>query len=184
MYPARLASPIAFGLDSAQRGVAGGFCRRDSTRPSRTRCCCTSWPTWPRTIPFWCLLADAATAVLWWHPAVWWLRRQLQLASEMAADEASLLVADGPRVLAECLVELGARLLEPPAAGHLPVTGFRSHLGRRVQRLMRLEGRAWSPPRRLPAALARSFRTGGDGRRRGAMHRLGCAPGNSRKETV
>ena len=61
----------------------------------------------------WCLLADAATAVLWWHPGVWWLRRQMHLASEMAADEASLLVADGPRVLAECLVELGTRLAAP-----------------------------------------------------------------------
>jgi biopolymer transport protein ExbD len=95
--------------------------------------------------------------VLWWHPAVWWLRRQLQLAGELAADEASLLVADGPRALAECLVQLGARLLERPVAGQIPVTGFRSHLGRRVQQLLRLEGGTWSPPRRLSAALARSF---------------------------
>jgi len=109
---------------------------------------------------FWSLLADAATVVLWWHPAVWRLRRQLQLANELAADEASLLVADGPRVLAECLVQFGARLLERPVAGQIPVTGFRSHLGRRVQQLMRLEGRTWSPPRRLPAALARSFGAG------------------------
>lgn len=107
--------------------------------------------------PFWSLVADTASMILWWHPAVWWLRRQLQLASELAADEASLLVADGPRVLAECLVELGARLLHRPAAGQLPVAGLRSHLGRRVEMLLCLEGRAWSPPRRLPAALARSF---------------------------
>jgi beta-lactamase regulating signal transducer with metallopeptidase domain len=107
--------------------------------------------------PFWGLLADAATVILWWHPAVWRLRRQLQLANELAADEASLLVADGPRALAECLVQFGARLLERPVAGQIPVTGFRSHLGRRVQQLMRLEGATWSPPGRLPAALARSF---------------------------
>ena len=37
--------------------------------------------------PFWCLVADGAAAMLWWHPAVWWLRRQSQLASELAADE-------------------------------------------------------------------------------------------------
>ncbi|MGO8676504.1 MAG: M56 family metallopeptidase [Limisphaerales bacterium] len=107
--------------------------------------------------PFWGLLADVATVVLWWHPAVWRLRRQLQLANELAADEASLLVADGPRALAECLVQFGARLLERPVAGQTPVTGFRSHLGRRVQQLMRLEGGTWSPPGRLPTALARSF---------------------------
>jgi phage tail protein X len=81
----------------------------------------------------------------------------LWAAAELAADEASLLVADGPHALAECLVQFGARLLERPVAGQIPVTGFRSHLGRRVQRLLCLEGETWSPPRRLPAALARSF---------------------------
>jgi hypothetical protein len=74
----------------------------------------------------------------------------------MAADEASLLVADGPHVLAECLVELGARLTGP-VLGQLRVSGFRSHLGRRVQRLVHLEGRAWSPPPRLGAAMMRIF---------------------------
>jgi hypothetical protein len=88
---------------------------------------------------------------------VWWLRRQLHLASEMAADEASLLVADGPRILAECLVELGARLTRPLPLGQLRASGFRSHLGRRVQRLMHLEGRAWSPLPRLGAAFVRIF---------------------------
>jgi hypothetical protein len=39
----------------------------------------------------------------------------------------------------------------------LRVSGFRSHLGRRVQRLVRLEGRAWSPPPRLGAAMMRIF---------------------------
>jgi hypothetical protein len=106
--------------------------------------------------PFWCLLADVATVVLWCHPGVWWLRRQLHLASEMAADEASLLVADGPRVLAECLVELGARLTGP-VLGQLRVSGFRSHLGRRVQQLVHLEGHAWSPLPRLGAALTTIF---------------------------
>ena len=105
--------------------------------------------------PFWCLLADGAAAVLWWHPGVWWLRRQLHLASEMAADEASLLVADGPRVLAECLVELAARLTRPLRFSHLRVSGFRSHLGLRVHRLVHLESRAWTPPSPLGATLTR-----------------------------
>lgn len=106
--------------------------------------------------PFWCGVADAAAAVLWWHPAVWWLRRRLHLASEMAADEASLLVADGPRVLAECLVELGVRALEP-RFGQLSASGFRSHLGRRVQRLVGLKG-AWGPgPSGFRATLARTL---------------------------
>jgi beta-lactamase regulating signal transducer with metallopeptidase domain len=107
--------------------------------------------------PSWCLLADLATAILWWHPASWWLRRELQAASELAADEASLLVAGGPQALAECLVELGARLTNRPAVGRLRVSGFRSHLGQRVQRLVRLEGSAWTPPRRGGAQCVRIF---------------------------
>src|SRR5205807_638502 len=98
-----------------------------------------------------------ATAILWWHPGVWWMRRQLQLASELAADEASLLVVDGPRILAECLVQLGGRLVAPPLLAPLRVSGFRSNLGCRVQRLVCLEGRRWSPPSRFYALLVRSF---------------------------
>jgi beta-lactamase regulating signal transducer with metallopeptidase domain len=153
---ARLAGPIAFGWIWPSVALPAGFAAR-LDRVKQDAVLLHELAHLAAHDPFWNLLADAATVVLWWHPAVWWLRRQLQLANELAADEASLLVADGPRVLAECLVQFGARLLERPVAGQIPVTGFRSHLGRRVQQLMRLEGRTWSPPRRLSAALARSF---------------------------
>jgi hypothetical protein len=156
MVSARLAGPIAFGWIWPSVALPAGFAAQlDSAKQDAVLL--HELAHLAAHDPFWNLVADAATVVLWWHPAVWWLRRRLQLANELAADEASLLVADGPRVLAECLVQLGARLLERPVAGQIPVTGFRSHLGRRVQRLMRLEGRTWSPPRRLSAALARSF---------------------------
>ena len=87
--------------------------------------------------PVWYRLADVATALLWWHPAIWWARRQLHAASEVAADEASLLVAYGPGVLAECLVALGARMLEPRTGGGIGIEGssYQSSLGRRVHRL-------------------------------------------------
>ncbi|MBI4325993.1 MAG: M56 family metallopeptidase, partial [Chloroflexi bacterium] len=60
--------------------------------------------------PAWYLLADLVTAALWWHPLAWWSRRQLHAASEIAADEASLVLRNGPHILAECLVEFGRRL--------------------------------------------------------------------------
>jgi hypothetical protein len=101
--------------------------------------------------PAWHLLAELATAALWWHPLAWWARQQLRAAAEMAADESSLLVADGPAVLARCLVELGGVLAGTRSAGWLRMagSGFRSGLGRRVERLVRLDGRAWRPPGRL-----------------------------------
>lgn len=94
--------------------------------------------------PLWCLLADVLVALLWWHPAVWWVRHQLRLTSELAADDSSLLIADGPRVLSECLVELGTQLVKRPALGQLSAGGFRSSLGCRVERLLQIEGRAFA----------------------------------------
>jgi beta-lactamase regulating signal transducer with metallopeptidase domain len=150
----RLTSPIAFGLIRPSVGLPPDFAARfDAARQDSILAHELAHLAAHDTC--WCLLADVATAVLWWHPGAWWLRRQLHLASEMAADEASLLVADGPRVLAECLVEMGTRLTTPSLLGQLHVSGFRSHLGRRVQRLVLLEGRAWSPPPRLGAAMTR-----------------------------
>jgi beta-lactamase regulating signal transducer with metallopeptidase domain len=152
----RLTSPIAFGLLRPTVGLPPDFTGRYDAA-SQDAMLAHELAHLTAHDPFWCLLADAATMALWWHPAVWWLRRQLHLASEMAADEASLLVADGPRVLAECLVELGTRLARPALVGQLRVSGFRSHLGRRVQQLMRLEGRAWAPPPRFGAAVMKVF---------------------------
>ena len=151
---ARLTSPIAFGLLRPSIGLpADFFSRFDAARQDSMLL--HELAHLAAHDMCWCLLADAVTTVLWWHPGAWWLRRQLHLASEMAADEASLLVADGPRVLAECLVELGTRLAAPALLGQLRVSGFRSHLGRRVQRLVSLEGRAWAPLPRWGAAVTR-----------------------------
>lgn len=109
--------------------------------------------------PAWHLFAEVVTAALWWHPLAWWARHQLHTASELAADEASALVADGPAVLARCLVELGGRLAGAPSAGWVRMagSGFRSGLGRRVERLVRLDGRAWRPPGRVRRGLFLTF---------------------------
>lgn len=106
--------------------------------------------------PVWHGLADLVAAALWWHPVVWWARRQLHAASEAAADEACLLVTDGPAWLAEALLAVGERLTRPRLAGWVGMGGnaFRSGLGRRVARLVTLRGQAWRPPQRWRTALA------------------------------
>ncbi len=105
--------------------------------------------------PAWLLVADLVTAALWWHPLIWWARRQLHAASESAADEASLVVADGPHVLASCLLELGTQLIRSRQGGWVRMAGanFRSSLGRRVQRLVQLRGQSWRPPSRAWSGL-------------------------------
>lgn len=150
----RLTTPIAFGLVRPTVGLPPDFAR-EFDRAKRDAMLAHELAHLAAHDPAWCLLADVTAVLLWWHPGVWWLRRELHLASEMAADEASLLVANGPRVLAECLVELGTRLTCPALLGQLRVSGFRSHLGRRVQQLVRLEERPWSPLPRRRAALVR-----------------------------
>jgi beta-lactamase regulating signal transducer with metallopeptidase domain len=103
----------------------------------------------------WYLLADTTVALLWWHPAVWWLRRALHHASEVAADEASLLVENGPSILAECLIHIGDRMRPSRTIASMSVSGFRSGLGRRVASLLDLKDQPWSGQRRLflPAFL-------------------------------
>jgi len=107
--------------------------------------------------PAWQAVSDLLCALIWWHPMVWWSRFRLQAASEAAADEASLLVPDGPDVLAGCLVAMGRRLSGTRRLGWVSIhgPGFRSALGRRVQRLLQLGPRKWRPPGPGRAASAR-----------------------------
>jgi len=48
-------------------------------------------------------------ALLFFHPAVWWVERQLSLEREMACDEVVLSRTSNPRVYAECLVAVAER---------------------------------------------------------------------------
>ena len=92
----------------------------------------------------WRTLSQFACAVLWWHPLVWLTKRELDHASELVADEASLLVANGPDRLAECLLACAKQLRRPALAGWLGMDGggFRSALGKRVTRLLQLNPHA------------------------------------------
>lgn len=96
----------------------------------------------------WRTFGNVFCALLWWHPCVWLAKRELERASELAADESSLLMADGPAQLAECLV-LCARFPGKPAFTAwlgMDGGGFRSGLGQRVERLLGLNTHIVSKP--------------------------------------
>ena len=151
----RLVSPIAFGFFRPTIGLPLNFSTRFSA--AKQEVMLTHELAHLATHdPIWYFVTDLVAALLWWHPGVWWLRRQLQLSSELAADEASLTKVDGPRVLAECLVEMGGQLTRP-VAGQLRVAGFKSDLACRVQQLMQLQGAQWRPISRGRAILARGL---------------------------
>ena len=153
---ARLSGPIVFGVLRPAIGLPAGFTKRFDTARQEAMLA-HELAHLAEKDPFWYLLADLAAAIFWWHPLVWWARRQLHAASETAADEASLLVANGPGVLAQCLVELGAQLTQRRASAWVGVegSGFQSGLGRRVERLIDLRGRSWSPPSRFRSIWAK-----------------------------
>ena len=143
----RLASPIAFGVFRPAIGLPERFGRRHP-QTRRQVMLAHELAHLHSHDPEWYLLADIVLALLWWHPLAWWAQGRLHEASESAADEASLIVSDGPIVLAECLVDLGGHLSRQPLPGGLGMAGFglHSHLARRVRLLLKINGGRWQPP--------------------------------------
>lgn len=137
LVSAKLAGPIAFGVLRPGIGLPADF-RTAHARAEQDAMLAHELAHHAARDPLWLALADLLLAVLWWHPLVWWARRQFRAASEAAADEASLVVEDGPAVLAGCLVALASRLPRRGILSLLGMAGFRSELGRRVERLLRL----------------------------------------------
>lgn len=133
----RLAGPVAFGVLRPRVGVPADFWTANS-RAERDAMLAHELGHLVARDPFWLGFADSVAALLWWHPLVWWARRQFRAASEAVADEASLVVEDGPAVLAGCLVALATRWQQGGVLGLLGMAGFRSGLGQRVERLLRL----------------------------------------------
>jgi beta-lactamase regulating signal transducer with metallopeptidase domain len=142
-----IASPIAYGVFRPTIGLPPAFLR-DFDGTQQTVMLAHELEHLVARDPLWLFVTEFVTALLWWHPLAWWARHRLRAVSEWAADEASLLVQDGPEVLAACLVEIGGRLLRTHRAAWLGIrgSGFRSSLGQRVTRLLSMEGRQWARP--------------------------------------
>ena len=155
---ARLSSPIAFGVFRPVIGLPPNFAS-EHTATRQEAMLAHELAHIAAFDAAWMLLADVVAAALWWHPLAWWARRRLRAACEAAADEASLLLDDGPAVLAECLVALGGRLARTPAFGGLGMAEhrFRSELGHRVERLLAMRGQDWRPWRGASAWLTRTL---------------------------
>jgi len=91
--------------------------------------------------PFWNSLATLMKIVLWWHPIIWFASLRLKQSCEEAADEATILLPNGPKELAAGLVECaryGMRARIPGLAAVRP-SQSQSSLARRVRRLLLLE---------------------------------------------
>ena len=134
----RAISPMAFGVFRPTLGLPPGFESKLSVAEQEA-VLAHELAHLAAKDPIWFLLADVTTALLWWHPFVWWARRSLHGASELAADEASAMVPDGPGALATCLVSFGKEMSASGAWEWIGINGgFQSKLGKRVERLVQM----------------------------------------------
>ena len=61
------------------------------------------WDDWTN------LIQQFVAALLFFHPAIWWIERELGLEREMACDDAVLVETASPRAYAECLARLAEK---------------------------------------------------------------------------
>jgi beta-lactamase regulating signal transducer with metallopeptidase domain len=89
------------------------------------------------------LFTDLACALMFWNPVIWWARRRLARESEFACDDCVVVSGKSPADFAEALLALRRDALVPsiPATR---LTGSRSWLKARVQRLLEVNDRSCS----------------------------------------
>jgi len=110
------------------------------------------WDDWTN------LVQKILGAVFIFHPAVWWIERQLALEREMACDDTVLAVTGNPRAYAECLVSMAEKAvwcrglaLAQAAAGRV------SQLSRRVARILEVKRPGLSRGQKPAPALVVAF---------------------------
>ena len=145
---AQLETPVAFGTIRPTIAVPGDF----PVKPLSVR----SQAIFIHELshlaagdPFWNLLASLVKVLLWWYPITWIVFSRLKRACEEAADEATILLPNGPRELAAGLVECARNRVQAraPVLAIVRSSESRSVLARRVRGLLSLEGNTARLPR-------------------------------------
>jgi len=110
------------------------------------------WDDWSN------LLQQIVKAMLFFHPAVWWLESRLSLEREMACDDAVLTGSTNPRSYAECLAHIAERnfLRRGLAMAQAAVSRVRQ-TSRRVARILQIQGPTGAPTSKLTVAFAAAF---------------------------
>ncbi|HLH06404.1 MAG TPA: M56 family metallopeptidase [Terriglobales bacterium] len=100
------------------------------------------------------LLQKIVGALLFFHPAVWWLEKRLSLEREMACDEAVVAQTSDARAYAQCLASLAERsvLRRTVALVQAAVSRMRQ-TSLRVEKLLRAEERRSARPWAVAVSL-------------------------------
>jgi len=112
------------------------------------------WDDWTN------LLQQAIKAVLFFHPAVWWIERKVALEREMACDDAVVTETASPRAYAECLAHLAEKsFLERTVVLAQAALGKIRHTSLRVAEILNgnqgaARTRSWKPAVSMVAGFA------------------------------
>jgi VWFA-related protein len=104
------------------------------------------------------LVQRIVEALFAFHPVVWWITRQIDLEREIACDDVVVETMGLPRSYAECLTRMAElcnmELCNGASWGGTPAAGARSHLARRVDRLLDRNRQAGTRPGKMRLAAA------------------------------
>jgi hypothetical protein len=106
------------------------------------------------------LVQKIVKALFFFHPAVWWIEKQVSLEREMACDDAVVAETASPRAYAECLAHLAEKtLIQRSVALAQAALGRLRHTSLRVAQLLDANrpattGPSWKPAVSLLAAFA------------------------------
>jgi len=100
------------------------------------------------------LAQQLVKAVLFFHPAVWWIERKLALEREMACDDLVIAETSNPRAYAECLARLAEKsfLLRSLELAHAALGRIRQ-MSARITRILDRNRTARDPGSWQPAVL-------------------------------
>ena len=84
----------------------------------------------------WNIARQAATAVLFFQPLMWWLSRRLETTAEEVCDDHVVEHGADRLSYADTLVSLAERTWLPTSTAVVPLVTFRSLLGRRAARIL------------------------------------------------
>lgn len=94
-------------------------------------------------------------SILWFHPAIWWLTRRIQLTREQVVDQAAIRLTDSRERYVESLLAVARSTTSIPGAAFAPASAFlrRHALKMRVARILQ---ETTMTTRRLIASLTAS----------------------------
>lgn len=111
------------------------------------------WDDWTN------LAQKVVKALLFFHPAVWWIEQKMSLEREMACDDAVIAETASPRAYAECLTHLAEKTLiqrgvalAQAALGRIRQTSLR--VAQILDKNRPASGGAWKPAAALVAGFA------------------------------